>query len=82
MTFRIAVETGSVSGAGTDANVSLKITGDKGDTGKRKLVTAENRKNKFEKGHVDEFLIESDDIGKVRGKSVKGLFHIAQRHPK
>ena len=66
MSFHVSVETGNVSGAGTDAKVSLKITGEKGDTGDRYLATAENRKNKFEKGNVDEFIIESDDIGKVR----------------
>lgn len=39
-------------GAGTDANVFLKIYGDLGDTGERKLAKSENNKNKFERGEV------------------------------
>ena len=59
------MKTGKERGAGTDANVFIKIFGSKGDTGKLKLMSAENSKNKFEAGRIDNFKLESTDIGKV-----------------
>ena len=52
-------------GAGTDANVHLKIFGSKGDTGTLTLKSADNTKNKFERGRTDLFKPEASDIGKV-----------------
>ena len=63
--YHVSVKTGKQRGAGTDANVFIKIFGSQGDTGKLKLVSAENTKNKFEAGRTDLFRLESSDIGKV-----------------
>ena len=61
----MSVKTGKQRGAGTDANVFVKIFGSKGDTGTLKLMSAENSKNKFEAGRIDDFKLESTDIGQV-----------------
>lgn len=44
--------TGTMWGAGTDANVYITVYGDIGDTGERRLRKSNNL-NKFEKGQVD-----------------------------
>jgi hypothetical protein len=49
VTFRVAVTTSDVRGAGTDANVAIVLYGEKGDTGERKL---ESSANDFERGKV------------------------------
>ncbi len=59
------IKTGDVFQAGTDADVHLKIFGEKGDTDQIRLTTANNTKNKFEKGRIDSFTFEFDDLGKV-----------------
>ncbi|KAM9810394.1 lipoxygenase homology domain-containing protein 1-like [Neosynchiropus ocellatus] len=64
--YRVTVCTGTVSGSGTDASVFLKLIGDQGDTGDRELVICKNNVNKFEKGNLDEFIIEAVTIGQVR----------------
>ena len=43
------------SGAGTDANVSLCLYGEKGNTGLRRLMTSKTHSNKFEQGNVSFF---------------------------
>ena len=63
--YLVSVKTGDVRGAGTDANVFVQIYGDKGDIGKLQLRSAENTKNKFERGRTDQFVLEAVDIGKV-----------------
>lgn len=63
--FNISVKTGDVKNAGTDANVHLKIFGSTGETSLIKLENSENNRNKFEKGLVDLFKIENEDIGKI-----------------
>lgn len=63
--YHVHVKTGDVRSAGTDANVFLKIFGDKGDTGNLQLRASDN-KNKFERGRTDIFKLEATDIGKVR----------------
>ena len=64
-TYHVHVKTGDVRSAGTDANVSLKIFGSKGDTDSLKLRNSEGGGNKFERGRTDLFKIETNDIGKV-----------------
>lgn len=59
--YKIIVHTGDVSGAGTDANVSIILYGTLGDTGQRALK--QKGRNLFERGQVDEFIIESLDLG-------------------
>ena len=59
------VKTGDIFQGGTDADVHLKIFGEKGDTDKIRLSTANNTSNKFERGRIDNFILEFDDLGKV-----------------
>lgn len=65
ITYNVKVKTGDMRNAGTDAKVHLKIFGDKGDTGNRELKRSENTSNMFERGRIDNFKIEADDIGRV-----------------
>ncbi len=60
--YKIVVHTGTVSGAGTDANVSIILYGTLGDTGMRPLK--QRGRKLFENGQVDEFTIESLELGK------------------
>ena len=62
----MSVKTGDIRGAGTDANVFLKIFGTTGDTGSLQLRQSENAWDKFERGRTDLFKMEATDIGKVR----------------
>uniref|UniRef100_A0A8C6URX6 Lipoxygenase homology domains 1b n=1 Tax=Neogobius melanostomus TaxID=47308 RepID=A0A8C6URX6_9GOBI len=64
--YRVTVCTGTISGSGTDAPVFLNLIGDKGDTGDRELINCKNNINKFEKGNLDEFIIEAVSLGRVR----------------
>jgi hypothetical protein len=67
--YHVKVKTGDKRGAGTDARVTLKLFGDKADSGDRHLNKADNGSgpfaNKFERNQLDEFVIESDDLGNV-----------------
>ncbi|XP_063036774.1 lipoxygenase homology domain-containing protein 1 [Melospiza melodia melodia] len=65
-TYEVRVLTGTVWGAGTDANVFLSIYGmERGDTGERQLKRSNNL-NKFEKGQVDVFTIKAIDLGELK----------------
>ncbi|CAL8249227.1 unnamed protein product [Merluccius merluccius] len=66
MKYRVTVCTGSVGGSGTDASVFLNLIGENGDTGDRELVVCKNNVNKFEKGNMDEFIVEAVSIGQVQ----------------
>ncbi|XP_071954737.1 lipoxygenase homology domain-containing protein 1-like [Antedon mediterranea] len=63
--YHVSVKTGDERGAGTDANVHIKLFGKDGDTGLLPLKQAENTKNKFERGRTDKFTLEAVDIGKI-----------------
>ncbi|XP_056889256.1 lipoxygenase homology domain-containing protein 1 [Takifugu flavidus] len=63
--YRVTVCTGTVGGSGTDASVFLNLIGNQGDTGDRWLVNCSNNINKFEKGNLDEFIIEAVAIGQI-----------------
>ncbi|XP_078332217.1 lipoxygenase homology domain-containing protein 1-like isoform X5 [Crassostrea virginica] len=65
-TYNVYVKTGDVSKAGTDANVHLKIFGEKGDTGILRLENAESTSNKFERNRTDHFVLHAEDIGKIK----------------
>lgn len=43
---------GDVFQAGTDANVFITLSGDKGDSGERKLAKSDTHTNKFERNQV------------------------------
>lgn len=64
-TYNIRIKTGDVFQAGTDADVHLKIFGEKYDTDKLVLRSSDNTTNKFERGRIDKFTYEFDDLGKV-----------------
>lgn len=64
-TYNIKIKTGDARNSGTDAKVFLKIYGEKGDTGKRTLKKSDNTSDAFERGRLDEFKIEADDIGRI-----------------
>ncbi|PIK54821.1 putative lipoxygenase-likey domain-containing protein 1-like [Apostichopus japonicus] len=63
--YHVSVKTGDERGAGTDANVHIKLFGKDGDTGVIPLKQAENTKNKFERGRTDQFTLEAVDIGQI-----------------
>lgn len=75
--YHLAVRTGAVRNAGTDANVHIKIIGEGGATEKVKLAKSEGHKDKFEKGKTDKFVVEKPDVGRVTsiviGHDGKGL---------
>ena len=73
--YHVSVKTGDCRGAGTDANVFLKVFGEAGDTGKLQLKNAENSKNKFERAMTDLFKLEATDIGKVHNFPISN-FHL------
>ncbi|XP_022800953.1 allene oxide synthase-lipoxygenase protein-like [Stylophora pistillata] len=60
--YLIRVETGSHSGAGTDASISITLTGTKGKTD---FIKLDNWGNDFERGDVDEYSVEAIDVGEV-----------------
>jgi len=50
--YEVEVYTGSEFNGGTDANVYLQLFGERGDTGKRRLLSSKTNTNKFEQGNV------------------------------
>lgn len=60
VTYKVTVKTGSIRGAGTDANVFAQLFGENGDTGERKLEASGNN---FERGQTDTFGIEAVSLG-------------------
>ncbi|KAK2516978.1 Loxhd1 [Columba guinea] len=65
-TYTVKVKTGDKKNAGTDANVFITLYGSKDDTGTVSLKASKINKNKFERGKVDEFTVESVDIGDLK----------------
>ncbi|KAK5900382.1 hypothetical protein CgunFtcFv8_025344 [Champsocephalus gunnari] len=63
--YEVHVFTGTMFGAGTDANVYVNIYGETGDTGERRLRKGNNL-NKFEKGKEDVFDITAVDLGVLK----------------
>ncbi|KAJ8050374.1 Lipoxygenase-likey domain-containing protein 1 [Holothuria leucospilota] len=61
--YIIHIFTGKKRGAGTDANVSITIFGEGGDSGERRLKSS---KNNFERGQEDQFAIESYPLGPLK----------------
>jgi hypothetical protein len=60
--YEVTVHTSDLRGSGTDANVSIVVYGDKGDSGERKL---DNSANNFERAAVDVFHFTCKDLGVV-----------------
>ncbi|XP_053910565.1 lipoxygenase homology domain-containing protein 1 [Cuculus canorus] len=65
-TYTVKVKTGDKKNAGTDANVFITLYGSKDDTGIVSLKASKINKNKFERGKVDEFTVESVDLGDLK----------------
>lgn len=67
VSYHISVKTGDVPGASSDSKVFIKLYGEKADSSKETLLVSDNDLgNYFERGRVDEFTIDTMDIGKVR----------------
>ena len=64
MNYKLFIKTGNISGAGTDADVFIKIYGENYNTEEIKL-TGEIKTNLFEKGNTDLFKFHLDDLGNI-----------------
>uniref|UniRef100_A0A8C3KZD0 Lipoxygenase homology domains 1 n=1 Tax=Chrysolophus pictus TaxID=9089 RepID=A0A8C3KZD0_CHRPC len=66
VSYHISVKTGDIPGASSDSKVFIKLYGEKADTSKETLLVSDNDLgNYFERGRVDEFTIDTMDIGKI-----------------
>jgi hypothetical protein len=65
--YNICVQTGTVSGAGTDSNVAVSINGTKGTTG---FITLDDTRDNFENGTYECFPTWSTDVGSVTSVTV------------
>ncbi|KAI8493666.1 Lipoxygenase y domain-containing protein 1, partial [Branchiostoma belcheri] len=69
-TYKLSVKTSDERGAGTDANVSLILFGENGDSGELKLKESETSSNKFERNQTDVFkfsdMLSLGDLHKCR----------------
>ncbi|KAM8782294.1 lipoxygenase homology domain-containing protein 1 isoform 1-T1 [Rhynchonycteris naso] len=64
--YHISLKTGDVPGASTDSNVYIKLYGEKSDTIKQFLLVSDNNlKDYFERSRVDEFTLETLNIGNI-----------------
>uniref|UniRef100_A0A8D0V8K4 PLAT domain-containing protein n=1 Tax=Sus scrofa TaxID=9823 RepID=A0A8D0V8K4_PIG len=64
--YHISLKTADVPGASTDSRVYIKLYGDKSDTIKQVLLVSDNNlKDYFERGRVDEFTLETLNIGTI-----------------
>ena len=64
--YNVRVYTSDLRNAGTDANVHIVIVGESGDTGKVKLLTSAEHKDKFERGQVDSFVVDAVGLGEIK----------------
>ncbi|CAB3999665.1 allene oxide synthase-lipoxygenase -like, partial [Paramuricea clavata] len=84
MKYKITVTTGTLRGAGTDASISIKLTGKDGaETGKFKLDKFFH--DDFERGETDTYEVSGDDVGDVvmiilnnNGMAIKSDWYIAK----
>ncbi|XP_068933675.1 lipoxygenase homology domain-containing protein 1 isoform X3 [Petaurus breviceps papuanus] len=64
--YHISIKTGDVGGASTDSKVYIKLYGEKRDTIKQILQVSDNNlSDHFERSRVDEFTLETMDIGEI-----------------
>eukprot|EP00049_Salpingoeca_infusionum_P008102 m.131391 g.131391 ORF g.131391 m.131391 type:complete len:2461 (+) comp13915_c0_seq1:231-7613(+) len=63
--YNVSVFTSDIRYAGTDANVSVCLYGEGGDTGDIALEKSLTNSNKWERGKVDKFKIEAADLGEL-----------------
>ena len=68
--YNLTFKTGDMPYAGTDANVTLQLFGDKGQTEKIMLRQELGKTLKrFDRGRTDRFTVQTMDVGKVSNKS-------------
>uniref|UniRef100_A0A672LZQ6 PLAT domain-containing protein n=1 Tax=Sinocyclocheilus grahami TaxID=75366 RepID=A0A672LZQ6_SINGR len=65
-TYTLRIKTGEKKHAGTDANIFAILYGENDDTGLINLKASKSHKNKFEKGMIDEFIVEAVDLGELQ----------------
>lgn len=58
--YQVEVQTGMVDHAGTDAKVYIQLFGEKSTS---KELRIDNKNDNFEKGDLDKFTVQSDDLG-------------------
>lgn len=74
--YSIIIKTGNKMNAGTDSNVILSIYGNKSSLQSIPLdmkISTKSKKNLFEKGSIDEFETDGNDVGKVRKFKIFGV---------
>ncbi|XP_073234690.1 uncharacterized protein [Porites lutea] len=64
--YHLAVKTGEMFTAGTDANVYFQLIGSEGETEKIQLRQGGKAEKRFEKGRLDKFIVETVDVGTVQ----------------
>ena len=70
--YKITVHTSDKRWAGTDASVTARLLGEAdGVSSETAFFNLENSANNFERGRVDEFLIDARDVGVVQGIEIK-----------
>ena len=79
VSYKVAVETGGMRGAGTDSNVYATLVGEEGESGEVQLKKSAEHTDKFERGQTDTFTITLGrplgDIQKVTIRfDASGLF--------
>uniref|UniRef100_A0A8C3RE76 Oxygen-regulated protein 1 n=1 Tax=Cyanoderma ruficeps TaxID=181631 RepID=A0A8C3RE76_9PASS len=62
--YKVHVTTGDLWNAGTEADVSISVHGERGDTGSRQLLRSQKSK-KFLKGQTDIFAVEAVHLGRL-----------------
>ncbi|KAG9353677.1 hypothetical protein JZ751_011799, partial [Albula glossodonta] len=81
-TYEVHVFTGTMWGAGTDANVYINIYGEVGDTGERRLKKSDHL-NKFEKGQnslVGSAIVVQEDVFSISAIDLGPLKKLRIRH--
>jgi lipoxygenase homology domain-containing protein 1 len=61
----VTVKTGSIKGAGTDANVFITLNGEKNKINRHHLKKSDKNSNIFERDNTDVFTFEETDVGRV-----------------
>jgi len=69
--YNLKFKTGDMPHAGTDANVTLQLFGDKGQTEKIMLRQESGKTLKrFDRGRTDRFTVQTMDVGKVSKRCI------------
>jgi hypothetical protein len=66
VSYEVRVATSDLRGAGTDADVSITLFGDRGDSGPLALASSAND---FERGRTDTFFVKVSCRGRCKGES-------------